>query len=145
MDLWRERQTAWESAFYEKRREFIKSIPHLEDNKKPIINRLVIEKQLSARESESKGGDSLNAEIEATVKQKGLHGLSLKEKRQICLNSLTLQKTFYRNYLYKIEESQNRMKVAKWEEKVQQLGSAIEEKEREYAGLSESVKTLYKD
>ena len=83
----------WEKKVRERREEFKKSLPNLEDNKKDLIRKKLIEKPLINLE-----------EMDLYLSQNGMLGLSLREKLGILRKQYSLLLAQYRHYKNKYEK-----------------------------------------
>lgn len=83
----------WEKEIREKRKEFKKSLPHLEDKKKDLIINQLLEKPLISLE-----------ELDQSMKENGMLGLSLKEKIIVLRKQMSLLVVQYMNYQKKKEK-----------------------------------------
>lgn len=82
----------WETTVMEKRKEFKKSLPHLEDQKRDIIKNKILENSFVSLE-----------ELDQYLGENGMLGLSLREKLDILRKQLSLMVALYRNYSKKRE------------------------------------------
>lgn len=83
----------WEKMILERRKEFKKSLPHLETQKKDLIQKMILEKP------------SLNLEdLEKYLKDNGMLGLSLKEKLDVLRKQISLLLALCRNYKQKMDK-----------------------------------------
>lgn len=138
----------WEIMVVEKRKEFKKSLPHLEEQKKDIIKNKILENSFISLE-----------ELDQYLGENGMLGLSLREKLDILRKQLSLMVALYRNYskkrerliiyflneIYKFLSAHVHVKLAKYEKKMNELEKRIANTKKLQEDLKNNYSSIYKE